>query len=64
MLINRGCKTSLVKPTPNRIAIYLPYRSGVLDNIKQQIFSEPNTKEVTVRSPSPKIDQISSSNKM
>ena len=37
----------------NRIAIYLPYRSGVLDNIKQQnlIFSEPNTKEVTIRSP-------------
>ena len=40
MLINKGCKTSLTKPTPeqtNRMAKYLPYRSKMLENIRSQL---------------------------
>lgn len=43
MLINRECKSALVKPSPdtiNRIANYLPYRSRAIKNIKCQLFPE------------------------
>ena len=43
MLINKECKTSITRPTPdliNRIAHYLPYRSTVLENAQKQFFPE------------------------
>ena len=54
MLINRGCKSSLVKPTPDhidRMASYLPYRSKVLENLKHEIFPEAKTKGLMTQSP-------------
>ena len=43
MLINRSCKTSIVKPSPDcisRVARYLPHRSRTLENLQQQLFPE------------------------
>ena len=40
MLINRSCKTSIVKPSPDRVACYLPHRSRTLENLQQQLFPE------------------------
>ena len=48
MLINKGCKASLIKPSPdyiNRVATYLPYRSRMLENIRLQLFPEQSLKE-------------------
>ena len=47
MLINKGCKTSLTKPTPeqiNRMAKYLPYRSKMLENIRSQLIPKQTDK--------------------
>ena len=41
MLINRSCKTSIVRPNPdyiNRIAKHIPYRMKALENLKLQLF--------------------------
>ena len=43
MLINKGYKSSLVRPSQdyiNRIAHYLPYRTKAIENVKQQFFRE------------------------
>ena len=43
MLINRECKTSIVRPSPdyiNRVARYIPYRTKALKNLKEQLFPE------------------------
>jgi hypothetical protein len=40
MLINKSCKTAIVKPNPdyiNRLASYLPYRSKAIDNFTEQL---------------------------
>lgn len=45
MLINKACKMSIVRPTPdyvNRIAQYLPYRTTALENLSNQLFPEEN----------------------
>ena len=44
MLINKACKTAIVKPNPDyisRISRYLPYRTKCLENLTSQLF--PNT---------------------
>ena len=55
MLINRSCKTSIVKPSPDcisRVARYLPYRSRTLENLQQQLFPEEvNHKPSLITSP-------------
>ncbi len=51
MLINKACKTAIVKPHPNRIAHYLPYRTKVLENLKQTIFPEYTQDKPTITSP-------------
>ena len=55
MLINRSCKTSIVKPSPDcisRVARYLPYRSRTLENLQQQLFlEEVNHKPSLITSP-------------
>ena len=54
MLINKGCKTSIVRPHPdyiNRIAHYVPYRTKVLDNLKLKMFPEAKQEEPTISSP-------------
>jgi len=41
MLINKDCKTSIVRPLPdyiNRIARYIPYRTKSVKNLQQQLF--------------------------
>ena len=41
MLINKACKTSIVRPTKdyiNRVAHYIPYRTKTLENLKHQLF--------------------------
>ncbi len=43
MLINRACKTSIMRPNPdyiNRIAWYIPFRSKTLENLRKQLFPE------------------------
>ena len=43
MLINKQCKMSITKPSPdyiNRIASYLTYRTKALQQVKQQVFPE------------------------
>ncbi len=43
MLINRACKTSIVRPNPdyiNRIARYIPFRSKTLENLRKQLFPD------------------------
>ena len=54
MLINKGCKTSVTRPTPdyiNRIAQYLPYRTRALQNTQKQLFPETKLEEHTTLSP-------------
>ena len=53
MLINKACKTSIVRPSKdyiNRIAHYIPYRTKSLENLKHQIFPETKCEEVTITS--------------
>lgn len=53
MLINKECKTSIVRPSRdyiNRIAHYIPYRTKALQNLKQQLFPE-QVREETIQSP-------------
>ena len=41
MLINKDCKTSVIRPLPdyiNRIAQYIPYRSKAIKNIQTELF--------------------------
>ena len=48
MLINKDCKTSIIRPSEdyiNRLATYIPYRTKSLENLRQQIFPE-NTDKV------------------
>ena len=43
MLINRACKTAIVRPNLdyiNRLAQYIPHRIQILDNLKEQLFKE------------------------
>ena len=47
MLINKQCKMSITKPSPdyiNRIASYLTYRTKTLQQVKQQVFPETKKK--------------------
>lgn len=37
MLINKACKTSIVRPSNNWIAHYIPYRIKAMENLKQQL---------------------------
>ena len=51
MLINKSCKTSIVRPIPDyisRIARYLPYRTKALENLSCQIFPGQQKREQTV----------------
>ena len=48
MLINKSCKMSIVRPSPdhiNRIAHYLPYRTKVLENLCNILFPEEKRKQ-------------------
>ena len=54
MLINRECKSSIVRPHPeyiNRLARYIPYRTKALENLKQQLFPESIQQQTTITSP-------------
>ena len=54
MLINKDCKTSIVRPLPdyiNRIACYMPYRSKALQNLKQEILPSTEEKHHSIQSP-------------
>ena len=45
MCINKDCKTSIVRPTPDyisRVANYIPLRTKCLQNLRNQIFPEEN----------------------
>ena len=47
MLINKQCKMSITKPSPdyiNRIASYLTYRTKTFQQVKQQVFPETKKK--------------------
>ena len=40
MMINKACKMSIIRPTPdyiNRIVRYLPYRNKAIENFKSQL---------------------------
>ena len=50
MCINKDCKTSIVRPTPDyisRVANYIPLRTKCLQNLRHQIFPEENDKTDT-----------------
>ena len=52
MLINKDCKSSIVKPLPeyiNRIARYMPYRSKSVKNLQDQLFplKKTNSNSIT-----------------
>ncbi len=50
MLINRECKTSIMRPSADyirHIAKYLPYRSKVIENIRHNLFPETPNKIIT-----------------
>ncbi len=54
MLINKDCKTSIVRPLPdyiNRIAHYMPYRSKAVQNLKNQIIPPKPDQKPSVQSP-------------
>ena len=54
MLINKACKTSIVRPTQdyiNRIAHYIPYRTKTLDNIKLNFFPQSKHSQKPIESP-------------
>ena len=43
MLINKGCKTSITRPSPDyisRMAQYLPYRTRAIENARKQLLIE------------------------
>ena len=59
MLINKACKMSIVRLSPdhiNRIADYLPYRTKALENLCGNLFPEERNKKQheEVSSPLPK----------
>ena len=50
MCINKDCKTSIMRPTPNyisRAANYIPLCTKYLQNLRNQIFPEENDKTNT-----------------
>ena len=54
MLINKQCKTSIVKPTPdyiNRLAKYLPYRSKALETFRHQLHLKDKNSYEAITSP-------------
>ena len=54
MLIDKDCKTSIVRPLPDyisRIARYMPYRSKAMDNLKLQVSGNEEDKHTPVCSP-------------
>ena len=56
MLINKACKMSIVRPSPdhiNRIAHYLPYRTKALENLSNHLFPEEKKKHEDVHVSSP-----------
>ena len=62
MLINKACKMSIVRPSPdyvNRIARYLPYRTKALENLSTLLFPDEKNLHAKVSSPlSSKPDDI------
>ena len=53
MLINKDCKTSIVKPLPdyiNRIARYIPYRTKSVKNFQQQLLPCKKGKQTVINS--------------
>ena len=62
MLINKACKMSIVRPSPdyiNRIVRYLPYRTKALENLSTYLFPDDKKKCEEVLSPlSTKPDDI------
>ena len=63
MLINKACKMSVVRPSPdyvNRIAHYLPYRTTALESLTHELFPEESkSHEEAANSPlSKKPDDI------
>ena len=54
MLINKECKTTMVKPTPdyiNRLVKYLPYRSKAFETFRQQLGLEDKHNYEAITSP-------------
>ena len=54
MLINKACKTSIVRPTQdyiNRIAHYIPYRTKTLENVECNFFPESTSPCKIITSP-------------
>ena len=54
MLINKECKSSIVRPLPDyikRIAHYMPYRSKAVQNLKQQTFPTKSKQTIPISSP-------------
>ena len=45
MQINKSCKLSIVRPSPDHIIKYLPYRSQALDNLYEYLFPEDKKKQ-------------------
>ena len=61
MLINRTCKMSIVRPSPdyvNRVAQYLPYRARALENLSKQLFHEKKMPTETTSALSRKPDDL------
>ena len=54
MLVNKSCKTAIVRPSKdyiNRVIHYLPKRTTILENLSKQLFPEKekmNTKKVSL----------------
>ena len=54
MLINKDCKSSVVRPLPdyiNRIAHYMPYRSKSVKNFQLQLFPTKKDQYTIIKSP-------------
>ncbi len=53
MLVNKDCKTSIVRPSPdyiNRVAQYIPYRAKCIQNMKLQLFPDMDRKADEIQS--------------
>ena len=56
MLINKDCKTSVVRPLPdyiNRLAHFIPYRSKAVNNFQSQLFPTKKDQQKAINSSLP-----------
>ena len=61
MMINKACKMSIIRPTPdyiNRIVRYLPYRNKAIENLTNYLFQEDKQCEEKLSLLSKKPDDV------